>query len=169
MGRREELFLRLEAATPALRRYARALCASSSAAAPDDIVQTAIDRVAARIRARELREAEAARLAAYQSLTSLAREKSSALAGDDLRPSLRQSSLLRGLADLPFEERAALLLVALEGFGYDAAGQIVAAPREALVMRLMRARAALAPLDLRPSSAPHDGVRRAGPHLRVVK
>lgn len=168
MGRREELFLRLEEATPALRRYARALCLSSSAAAADDIVQTAIDRVAARIRARELREGEAARLAAYQNLTLLARENSSAFAAD-ARLSLRQSSLFRGLADLPFEERAALLLIALEGFGYGAAGQIVGAPREALIMRLMRARAALAPLDLHPSSAPHDGVRRAGAHLRVVK
>jgi DNA-directed RNA polymerase specialized sigma24 family protein len=168
MGRREELFLRLETATPAARRYARALCPSSSAAIADDLVHTALESVATRIRARELREGEAARLAVYKLLTALAREKSSALVAD-ARVSLRQSPLLRGLADLPFEERAALLLVALEGFGYEAAGQIVAAPREALIMRLMRARAALAPLDLHPSTAPHDGVRRAGAHLRIVK
>lgn len=168
MGQREEMFVRLEAATPALRRYARALCVNASAAAADDLVQSAIDCVAARVRARELRENEAMRLAAYQTLTSLARENASAFAAD-ARLSMRQSSLFRGLADLPFEERAALLLVALEGFGYDAAGRLIGAPREALIMRLMRARAALAPLDLHPSSAPHDGVRRAGAHLRVVK
>lgn len=167
MGQKEDLFLHLEAATPALRRYARALCVCMGAAAADDLVQTAIDRVASRIRARELRCAEAARVAAYQLLTALAREK---LSGHP-EPGVpaRRSALVRGLADLPFEERAALLLVVLEGLSYEATAQVILAPREAVVMRLMRARAALAPLDLHPSSAPHDGVRRGGAHLRVVK
>ncbi|HXY57062.1 MAG TPA: sigma factor-like helix-turn-helix DNA-binding protein [Methylocystis sp.] len=167
MGQKEDVFLHLEAATPALRRYARALGVSMGTAAADDLVQTAIGRVAARLRAKELRDAEAVRLAAYQLLTALAREKLCGHPEAGFPP--RRSALARGLADLPFEERAALLLVVLEGLSYDATAQVVHTPREAVVMRLMRARAALAPLDLRPSSAPHDGVRRGGAHLRVVK
>jgi len=165
MGQREDWSLRLEAVTPALRRFARALCVSSGAAAADDLVQTAIDRAAVRARRREFRDADAAPIAAYEILISLAREKVST--GGDHRAAPREPALLRALADLPFEERAALLLVVLEGFAYDAAAAILHAPREAVVMRLMRARAALAPLDLHPS-APQDGVRRAA-HLRVVK
>ena len=114
---------------------------------------------------REHRDADAAPIAAYEMLTNLARERLST--GSDHRASPRQPALLQALADLPFDERAALLLVVLEGFGYDSAAQILHAPREVLVMRLMRARAFLTPLDLHPP-APHDGLRRAA-HLRVVK
>jgi len=166
MGSKEDLFLGLEAVTPALRRYARALCAGADASVADDIVQTAADRVAAQIRGRDLREDSQTRAAAYRLLTSTAREKLHGLVA--ARPALRQPAILHGLADLPFEERAVLLLVALEGFSYDLAAEAVGTSREAIVMRLMRARAALATIDLR-TPAPTNSLRRAGPHLRVVK
>ncbi len=166
MGQREDLFLGVEAATPALRRYARALGVGAGAAAADDMVQTAIDGVASRIRARELRETEAARDAAYQIVTSLARESRAGFS--ELRSaSPRQSALTHALGELPFDERAALLLVVVEGLSYEVVARILNAPSEAVVMWLKRARAALSPIDLHPP-APCDGARRAA-HLRVVK
>ena len=167
MSQKEDLFQNIEAATPALRRYARALCGGAGSAAADDLVQTAIATAAAKIRAKELKggDSEAARQCAYQGLTALAREK---CAGFAPPPSSRLPPIAIGLANLPFDERASLLLVALEGFSYDLAARIADAPREAVVARLMRARAALSLLDLRPQ-APSDGVRRTGAHLRVVK
>ncbi len=168
MAQKEDLFSQIEAVTPALRRYARGLCAGAGAAVADDLVQTAIERAATQIHAKELRagDGEAARLCAYYALTALARERLRGAGA--MRPSPRQLPIVQGLADLPFDERACLLLVALEGLSYDAAARAAGAPREVLVTRLMRARAALAPLDLRPQ-APSDGARRAGGHLRVVK
>lgn len=165
MSQKGDLFKKIEAATPALRRYARALCCGAGSAAADELVQAAIEQVAAKFRAREPSDDGAARRCAFRALTALAREKCAGLAET---ASSRQPAIVHALADLPFEERASLLLVALEGFSYDAAARIADAPREAFVARLMRARAALSPLDLRPT-APSDGARRAGGHLRVVK
>jgi RNA polymerase sigma-70 factor (ECF subfamily) len=169
MSQKEELLQNIEAATPALRRYARALCVGAGSAAADELVQTAIEQAAAKIRAKELRsgDGEAARRCAYHGLTALAREKCAGLAATP--PSSRQSAIVHALADLPFDERASLLLVALEGFSYDAAARIADAPREAIVARLMRARAALSSLDLRPHAPSDGGARRVGVHLRIVK
>ncbi|HEY8008278.1 MAG TPA: sigma factor-like helix-turn-helix DNA-binding protein [Methylocella sp.] len=47
------------------------------------------------------------------------------------------------LLDIPLEEREALLLVALEGFGYAQAARILQISRTVFVARLARARAAL--------------------------
>ena len=166
MSQKGDLFQKIEAATPALRRYARALCCGAGSAAADELVQAAIEQAAAKVRAREPSDGAAARHCAYRALTALAREKCVGLAATIASP--RQPAVDRALADLPFEERASLLLVVLEGFSYDAAARIADSPREAFVARLMRARAALSLLDLRPT-APSDGARRAGGHLRVVK
>jgi RNA polymerase sigma-70 factor, ECF subfamily len=168
MGDREALFTEVEEATPALRRYARALCVLAGSIAADDLVQSAIDKAAAAIRERRLQGGEpgAARLCAYHALTSAAREELAGLEGAKL--SARHPAIAQGLASLPFEERAAILLVALEGFSYAAAAEIAGTRCETLVARLMRARAALSTLDLRPP-APSDGQRRAGGHLRLVK
>jgi DNA-directed RNA polymerase specialized sigma24 family protein len=168
MAQKEDLFQQIEAVTPALRRYARALCSGAGAAFADDLVQTAIERAAVQIHSKELRagDRDAARLGAYHALTALARDRLRAAGA--MRPSSRQPAIAQGLADLPFEERASLLLVALEGLSYDAAARAAGAPREALLTRLMRARAGLASLDLRPQ-APSAGARRVGGHLRLVK
>jgi RNA polymerase sigma-70 factor (ECF subfamily) len=166
MGRRDDSLEALDAATPAFRRYARALAAGAPAVFADALVLEALEDVVRRIRARELRPAsgEDARIAVYAALTASANRK---LRGHgETAPSARHPAIVHGLASLAFDDRAALLLVALEGFGYDAAAQMLGATRETALVRLMRARAALLGCDQRPS-----GARRAGthPHLRVVK
>ena len=165
MGKRAEILEAIGAATPALRRYARALCAGADAAVADDLVQSALQSFGARLRTRETHASNAAdaRIEAYAALTELAGRKLAG--GGDPKPSVRHPAIVHSLADLSFQERAALLLVALEGFGYDAAARICGAPREATLARLMRARAVLAAEDFRPS----DGARRAASHLRIVK
>ena len=168
MGKRTEILDSLTEAVPALRRYARALCAGAGAAAADEMVQDALQSVGARVRARELRPADAAdaRREVYAALTAIASRKLAAAP----RPAPRHPPIVHGLAELGFDERAALLLVSLEGFGYDAAGRIVGAPREAALARLMRARAAIASEMLRPSSGAAEGrSRKTASHLRLVK
>ena len=61
-----------------------------------------------------------------------------------------------------------LLLVSLEGFGYDAAARIVGTPRETRSPGLMRARAALGADGLQAARAAGRR-RRAAAHLRIVK
>jgi len=168
MGRRDDFFQTLEALTPTLRRYARALFAGAGLAAADDLVQTALQLVALQIRAKQFRprDANAARLRAYEVLTDLAGRKMRE--GATTRPSSRYPAVVHGLSELPHDERATLLLVALEGLAYDDAARILGVTRDVTLARLTRARAALAGLDLRPP-APAEGTRRATGHLRVVK
>ncbi|MGJ0453993.1 MAG: RNA polymerase subunit sigma-70 [Methylocystis sp.] len=166
MGRRADIIAGLGGATPALRRYARALCAGAGPAIADDLVQSALQSVGARIRARELRPADLAeaRIEAYAALVGLAQKKLANAPG----PASRHPPVVHGLASLCFDERAMLLLVSLEGFGYEASARIVGATRETALARLMRARGALGAEGLRPV-APLEGGRRAASHLRVVK
>jgi DNA-directed RNA polymerase specialized sigma24 family protein len=167
MGQKDETFADIEEATPALRRYARALCVGMDSATVDDLVQSAIESACGALREKpRAGDPSGARRCAYRTLTMLARE--AAGAENAARRSARQPPIVHALAELSFDERASILLVALEGFSYDAAAQICGARREALVTRLMRARATLSRQDLRPR-APSDGARRVGGHLRVVK
>jgi RNA polymerase sigma-70 factor (ECF subfamily) len=166
MGKKAEILEGLGGTAPALRRYARALCAGAGHALSDDLVQSALQSVGARIRAKELRPADLAeaRVEAYGALTALAAKR----LADAPRPAPRHPPIIHGLADLAFDDRAALLLVSLEGFGYDAAARIVGVARETLLARLMRARATLGVESLRLASA-EGGARRAASHLRIVK
>lgn len=168
MGTRVDFFQTLEALTPALRRYARALFAGVGLAAAEDLVQSALQLAASQIRAKQFRPRDAgeARLRAYEILTDLAGRKMRD--GAAPRPSPRYPAIVHGLAELPHDERAMLLLVALEGFAYDDAARIAGVTREVTLTRLMRARAMLAGLELRPP-APAEGTRRSTGHLRVVK
>jgi DNA-directed RNA polymerase specialized sigma24 family protein len=165
MGQKEDLLQELEATLPSLRRYARALCAGGGSGATDDLVQTALERATAKVRAKEAGESGAARLCAYRALTALAREKT---AGTAPKTTAQQPLVVQGLANLPFNERATLLLVALEGFSYDAASSILEVPRAVLLGQLQRARSALSALDLRPFAS-SDRLRRASAYLRIVK
>lgn len=163
MGGNVEIFEALSEATPAFRRYARALGAGAAAAVTDGVVQSALQSVGARIHARELRPIgpEEARLEAYVALTAIAARKLADAPG----PGPRHPPIVHGLAGLSFEERAMLLLVSLEGFGYEAAARIVGAPRETALTRLRRARAALAG----GASSGEAGARPGAAHLRIVK
>jgi predicted DNA-binding protein (UPF0251 family) len=166
MGKKAEILDGLSGCAPALRRYSRALCAGAGHALSDELVQSALQGVGARLRAKEFRPADLveARIEAYGALTALAVKK----LADAPRPAPRHPPIVHGLAELPFDERAALLLVSLEGFGYEAAARIMGVPRETLLSSLMRARQALGAEGLRPVSA-EPGARRAATHLRIVK
>jgi DNA-directed RNA polymerase specialized sigma24 family protein len=165
MSRKAEILEGLGGMAPALRRYARALAAGAAAGLADEMVQSALQGVGARIRDREFRPADLAeaRIEAYTALTALAGKR---LARASRPTALNQPPIVQGLAELAFDERAALLLVSLEGFGYDAAARVLGASHETLLARLMRARAALAVEGLLPAE---PGARRAATHLRVVK
>jgi hypothetical protein len=162
-----EILAALTEATPGLRRYARALSAGAAAAVADGQVQSALQSVGARLFAHELRPAgpEEARLEAYIALTALAARKKL----DAPPPGPRHPAIVHGLAALPFEERAVLLLISLEGFGYDAVTRIVGAPREDVLNWLRRARRALAgdvpAAEIADAPRPHP----QAPHLRIVK
>jgi len=165
-----EILAALSEATPGLRRYARALGAGAAAAVADGLVQSALQSVGARLFARELRPAgpEEARLEAYIALTALAARKKL----DAPPPGPRHPAIVHGLAALPFEERAVLLLISLEGFGYDAVARIVGAPRENVLTWLRRARRALAgDVAAAETTETVDAPRShpQAPHLRVVK
>ncbi len=166
MSRKAGILEGLGGVVPALRRYARALVAGAGQALSDELVQGALQSVGARIRARELRPADLdeARIEAYAALTAMASKR----LGHSPRPAPRDPPIVQSLAELAFDDRAALLLVSLEGFGYDVAARIVGAPRGALIARLQRARATFAVDGLRTPSADNGG-RRAAAHLRVVK
>jgi RNA polymerase sigma-70 factor (ECF subfamily) len=166
MGKKAEILEGLSAAAPALRRYSRALCAGAGHALSDELVQSALQSIGARIRAKELRPADLqeARIEAYAALTAMAAKR----LVEAQRPASRHPPIVHGLAELSFDDRAALLLVSLEGLGYDTAARVVGAPRETLLARLMRARAALGAVGLPPADA-ETGVRRAASHLRIVK
>jgi DNA-directed RNA polymerase specialized sigma24 family protein len=166
MVKKAEILEGLGAIAPALRRYSRALCPGAGQALSDELVQSALQSVAARIRAKELKPADLAdaRIEAYAALTAMAAKRLL----EAPRPAPRHPPIVHGLAELSFEDRAALLLVSLEGFGYGVAARVASAPRETLLARLMRARAALRVEDLRPAAGA-EGARRAAAHLRVVK
>lgn len=165
MSKKAEILEGLGGLAPALRRYARALAAGAGGGLADEWVQSALQGVGARIRSRELRPADLAetRLEAYATLTAIAgkrRNRSRAGAAPQHPP------IVQGLAELDFDQRAALLLVSLEGMGYDVAARVLGISREGLLERVMRARAALGAETLTPAE---PGARRAATHLRVVK
>lgn len=168
MGRSEDFYEALEKLTPGLRRYARALLAGGSDDSADDLAQGALQLALEGMRPGETVSCDTGeiRIRLYTAFTHVAQRK---LRGVPLsRPSLRHPVIIHGLGDLPLEERATLLLVALEGFAYDEVAQITGVDRSLVLMRLMRARATLTALDQRPG-APADGSHRPAGHLRVVK
>ncbi|WP_407649151.1 sigma-70 family RNA polymerase sigma factor [Devosia algicola] len=69
------------------------------------------------------------------------------------------AELARAIETLPSEQKEALLLIALEGFSYGEAAQILGIPQGTLMSRLGRARAALRA----------SGGNTSKPRLRTVK
>jgi RNA polymerase sigma-70 factor (ECF subfamily) len=167
MAQRKDFRGMLEALTPGLRRYARALSAGESPSVADDLVLEALET----LRETSSPDGELSgnsgelRVRLYAAFTRVAQRKLRASASAP--PSLRHPVIVHGLADLRFEDREALLLVVLEGFSYTDAAKLLGVECDILTSRLMRARARLSAFDNQPS-APSDGTRRAL-HLRVVK
>jgi RNA polymerase sigma-70 factor (ECF subfamily) len=156
----------IEAAVPALRRYARALTRDTELA--DDLVQDTLVRA---LRSEHLFHGGELRSWLYTILTNLNRNRLRSLGrrpamqaiGDNDGPAMAgpeagARDVERALASLVEDQRAALLLVVLEGLSYREVAEVQGVPIGTVMSRLARARAQI--------KAYLDGER---PALRRVK
>jgi RNA polymerase sigma-70 factor (ECF subfamily) len=154
----------IEAMIPALRRYARALARDRDLA--DDLVQDTLVRA---LRSERLFLGGDLRAWLYTILTNLNRNRRRSLARQPTMTELRDTpdasgteaegrDISRALATLAEDQRAALLLVVLEGMSYRDVADIQGVPIGTVMSRLARARAHV--------KAALDGER---PTLRRVK
>jgi RNA polymerase sigma-70 factor (ECF subfamily) len=138
----------VEAAVPALRRYARALTRSAELA--DDLVQDTLVRA---LRSEHLFYGGEVRSWLYTILTNLNRNRLRALARRPTLTSIEDNDapdsggsdtgardIERALASLAEEQRAALLLVVLEGLTYREVAEVQGIPIGTVMSRLARAR-----------------------------
>jgi RNA polymerase sigma-70 factor, ECF subfamily len=139
----------VEAAIPALRRYARALTRDAEAA--DDLVQDTLVRA---LRSEHLFHGGEVRSWLYTILTNLNRNRLRSLArrpvitliaDDDApdapSPDASARDIERALASLVEDQRTALLLVVLEGLTYREVAEAQGVPVGTVMSRLARARA----------------------------
>jgi RNA polymerase sigma-70 factor (ECF subfamily) len=139
----------VEAAIPALRRYARALTRDADIA--DDLVQDTLVRA---LRSEHLFHGGDVRSWLYTILTNLNRNRLRSLArgpalspiedndAPDLAwPEAGGRDIERALATLVDDQRTALLLVVLEGLSYREVADIQGVPIGTVMSRLARARA----------------------------
>jgi RNA polymerase sigma-70 factor, ECF subfamily len=139
----------IEAAIPALRRYARALTRDGDTA--DDLVQDTLVRA---LRSEHLFHGGEVRSWLYTILTNLNRNRLRSLArrpvmtpiGDDdaadmAGPEAGGRDIERALSTLVEDQRSALLLVVLEGLSYREVADVQGVPIGTVMSRLARARA----------------------------
>jgi len=139
---------KVEAAIPALRRYARALTRDADIA--DDLVQDTLVRA---LRSEHLFQGDEIRSWLYTILTNLNRNRLRSLArrpvlspiedndAPDLAgPEAGGRDIERALATLVEEQRTALLLVVLEGLSYREVAEVQGVPIGTVMSRLARAR-----------------------------
>lgn len=139
---------KVEAAIPALRRYARALTRDADIA--DDLVQDTLVRA---LRSEHLFQGDEIRSWLYTILTNLNRNRLRSLArrpvlspiedndAPDLAgPEAGGRDIERALALLVEEQRTALLLVVLEGLSYREVAEVQGVPIGTVMSRLARAR-----------------------------
>lgn len=157
---------KVEAAIPALRRYARALTRDADIA--DDLVQDTLVRA---LRSEHLFQGDEIRSWLYTILTNLNRNRLRSLARrptvmtiedndapDMAGPEAGGRDIERALATLAEEQRAVLLLVVLEGLSYREVADVQGVPIGTVMSRLARARTQI--------KTYLDGVR---PTLRRIK
>jgi RNA polymerase sigma-70 factor (ECF subfamily) len=138
----------VEAAIPALRRYARALTHDAELA--DDLVQDTLVRA---LRSEHLFHGGDVRSWLYTILTNLNRNRLRSLARrpahtsiedndapDTAGPEAGERDIERALASLVDDQRTALLLVVLEGLTYREVAEIQGVPIGTVMSRLARAR-----------------------------
>jgi RNA polymerase sigma-70 factor (ECF subfamily) len=138
----------VEAAIPALRRYARALTRNADTA--DDLVQDTLVRA---LRSEHLFHGGEIRSWLYTILTNLNRNRLRSLARrpvlspiedndapDMAGPEAGGRDIQRALATLVDDQRAALLLVVLEGLSYREVAEVQGVPIGTVMSRLARAR-----------------------------
>ena len=139
----------VEAAIPALRRYARALTRNADIA--DDLVQDTLVRA---LRSEHLFHGGDVRSWLYTILTNLNRNRLRSLARrpalspiedndapDMAGPEAGGRDIERALATLVDDQRTALLLVVLEGLSYREVAEVQGVPIGTVMSRLARARA----------------------------
>ena len=139
---------KVEAAIPALRRYARALTRDADIA--DDLVQDTLVRA---LRSEHLFQGDEIRSWLYTILTNLNRNRLRSLsrrpmlspledndAPDLAGPEAGGRDIERALAMLVEEQRTALLLVVLEGLSYREVADVQGVPIGTVMSRLARAR-----------------------------
>jgi RNA polymerase sigma-70 factor (ECF subfamily) len=173
----------LNAMTPRLRRYARALMSGHAGGSDsaDDVVRATLMRALGfrnhGTHADLLVRLYATLIQLHRDIVADEQRKSSIAAKLSPLPShlgtqaaplaVRPSKLTTALVSLPLEEREALLLVALDNFDHGDAARILRISRTAFLTRLTRARVSLeTQLCTRPGRAPDD---RHHSHLRLVK
>ncbi|MGZ3411465.1 MAG: sigma-70 family RNA polymerase sigma factor [Xanthobacteraceae bacterium] len=140
---------RVEAAIPALRRYARALTRDAELA--DDLVQDTLVRA---LRSEHLFTGEEVRSWLYTIMTNLNRNRRRSLARRPVLMSIDENDVAdgsgghtgirdieRALASLGEDQRAALLLVTLEGLSYRETAEVQGVAIGTVMSRLARARA----------------------------
>jgi len=139
--------LEIEAAIPALRRYARALTRDAETA--DDIVQDTLLRA---LRSEHLFHGGDVRAWLYTILTNLNRNRRRGLSRRPAFTPIKDSDLTtsapdcgvrdisRALDELAEEPRTALLLVVLEGLTYREVAEVQGVPIGTVMSRLARAR-----------------------------
>jgi RNA polymerase sigma-70 factor (ECF subfamily) len=138
----------VEAAIPALRRYARALTRNADSA--DDLVQDTLVRA---LRSEHLFHGGELRSWLYTILANLNRNRLRSLARRPVLSSLEEDDapdlagpeagsrdIARALATLAEEQREALLLVVLEGLSYREVADVQGVPIGTVMSRLARAR-----------------------------
>jgi len=138
----------VEAAIPALRRYARALTRDAETA--DDLVQDTLVRA---LRSEHLFHGGEVRSWLYTILTNLNRNRLRSLSRRPLLLSIEDNDapdlagpeaggrdIERALATLVDEQRNALLLVVLEGLSYREVAEVQGVPIGTVMSRLARAR-----------------------------
>lgn len=149
-----EVLEEIEAAIPSLRRYAHALVHDRDAA--EDLVQDTLERAIARRgqwrrdgpvkgwlfrillnRYRDLLRRARPRLVAVDALVA----EPAQAGGQEGHLALRE--VHAAIGRLPPDQRAALLLVALEGMSFEQAAKLLDVPVGTLMSRLARARATL--------------------------
>jgi RNA polymerase sigma-70 factor, ECF subfamily len=138
---------RIEAAIPALRRYARALTRDTETA--DDIVQDTLVRA---LRSEHLFHGGDVRAWLYTILTNLNRNRLRSLSRRPILtpindndaamggPEASSRDITRALDDLAEDQRTALLLVVLEGLSYREVAEVQGVPIGTVMSRLARAR-----------------------------
>ena len=159
-----------------LRRYALVLTRNPDEAADlvQDTLLRGIDAADSFVAGGDLRKWLFAIL--HNSWVGSRRRAATRIAGDALaRPALAEpagqtdhvflTQTLAALARLPDDQRAAVVLVAVEGIGYRDAADILGVPVGTLMSRLARGRAALRDAV---SGLPADAAGRS-PGLRVVR
>jgi RNA polymerase sigma-70 factor, ECF subfamily len=138
----------VEAAIPALRRYARALTRNADTA--DDLVQDTLVRA---LRSEHLFHGGEIRSWLYTILTNLNRNRLRSMARRPVLSSIEDNDapdmagpeaggrdIERALATLVDDQRAALLLVVLEGLSYREVAEVQGVPIGTVMSRLARAR-----------------------------